>query len=241
SAPPRCRPGSAHPANGSTRAAARRASGRRSTAGSTRSSPCTSSATASSMPCSTRPLPAKPARGRRSAEPAGTVLSEMSQTTVRFPAEWEPQSAILVAWPNADTDWAERLGEVEDSYIALVAAITRFQPAIVCVADADVEAYARARLSSARVPMDQVRFVEVPYDDTWLRDSGPITLRDGDRFRLMDFRFTGWGGKFDANQDDQLVERLHELGIFSKSSRQPVDFALEGGAIETDGAGTLLT
>jgi len=165
----------------------------------------------------------------------------MTQAPARFPAEWEPQSAVLIAWPNADTDWAERLGEVEDTYIALVAAITRFQPAIVCVADADVEAYARARLSSARVPMDQVRFVEVPYDDTWLRDSGPITLRDGDRFRLMDFRFTGWGGKFDANQDDQLVERLHELGIFSKSSRQPVDFALEGGAIETDGAGTLLT
>lgn len=54
----------------------------------------------------------------------------------RFPAEWEPQSAILLAWPHADTDWAERLGEVEDSYVELVAAIARFQPAIVCVADA---------------------------------------------------------------------------------------------------------
>ena len=165
----------------------------------------------------------------------------MSEATARFPAEWEPQSAILVAWPNADTDWADRLGDVEDTYIAMVAAITRFQPVIVCVADADVEAYARARLASARVQMDRVRFVEVPYDDTWLRDSGPITLRDGDRFRLMDFRFTGWGGKFDASQDDRLVERLHDLGVFSNSSRQSIDFALEGGAIETDGAGTLLT
>ena len=165
----------------------------------------------------------------------------MTQATARFPAEWEPQSAILIAWPNADTDWADRLGDVEDTYIAMVAAITRFQPVIVCVADADVEAYARARLASARVQMDQVRFVEVPYDDTWLRDSGPITLRDGDGFRLMDFRFTGWGGKFDASQDDQLVERLHDLGVFSNSTRQSIDFALEGGAIETDGAGTLLT
>ena len=165
----------------------------------------------------------------------------MTEPSARFPAEWEPQSAILLAWPNADTDWADRLGEVEETYIALVAAITRFQPAIVCVADADVEAYARARLSSARVDMERVRFVEVPYDDTWLRDSGPISLREGDGFHLLDFRFTGWGGKFDASQDDRLVERLHEMGIFSKSSRQSVDFALEGGAIETDGAGTLLT
>ena len=159
----------------------------------------------------------------------------------RLPAEWESQSAVLIAWPNADTDWAERLGEVEETYIALVAAITRFQDAIVCVADEDVEAYARARLSSARVDMSKVRFIEAPYDDTWLRDSGPITLRDGDGFRLLDFRFTGWGGKFDASQDDLLVERLTDAGIFSKSSRQSIDFALEGGAIDTDGDGTLLT
>jgi len=159
----------------------------------------------------------------------------------RLPAEWESQSAVLIAWPNADTDWADRLGEVEETYIALVAAITRFQDAIVCVADEDVEAYARARLSSARVDMSKVRFIEAPYDDTWLRDSGPITLRDGDGFRLLDFRFTGWGGKFDASQDDLLVERLTDAGIFSKSSRQSIDFALEGGAIDTDGNGTLLT
>lgn len=165
----------------------------------------------------------------------------MNAHTSRFPAEWEPQSAVLIAWPNADTDWADRLGEVEETYIALVAAITRFQDAIVCVADDDVEAYARARLSSARIDMSRVRFIEAPYDDTWLRDSGPITLREGDGFRLLDFRFTGWGGKFDASQDDLLVERLSEAGIFTKSVRQPIDFALEGGAIDTDGEGTLLT
>jgi agmatine/peptidylarginine deiminase len=165
----------------------------------------------------------------------------MSDSRLRFPAEWEPQSAVLVAWPHAGTDWAERLGEVEETYIALVAAITRFQRALVCVADDDIEAYARARLASARVDMDRVEFLPVEYDDTWLRDSGPITLRDGDGFRLLDFRFTGWGGKFEASRDDRLVERLDEANTFLKSSRQPVDFALEGGAIETDGAGTLLT
>jgi agmatine/peptidylarginine deiminase len=165
----------------------------------------------------------------------------MSDSRLRFPSEWEPQSAILVAWPHAGTDWADRLAGVEETYIALVAAITRFQRALVCVADDDSEAYARARLASARVDMDRVEFLPVEYDDTWLRDSGPITLRDGDGFRLLDFRFTGWGGKFEASRDDRLVERLDEANTFLKSSRQPVDFALEGGAIETDGAGTLLT
>jgi len=165
----------------------------------------------------------------------------MSDPRLRFPAEWEPQSAILIAWPHAGTDWADRLGEVEDTYIALVAAITRFQRALVCVADEDVEAYARARLASARVDMSRVEFLPVEYDDTWLRDTGPISLREGDRFRLLDFRFTGWGGKFEAGRDDRLVERLDEINAFLKSYRQPIDFALEGGAIDTDGAGTLLT
>ncbi|WP_024890195.1 agmatine deiminase family protein [Luteimonas huabeiensis] len=159
----------------------------------------------------------------------------------RFPAEWEPQAAILLAWPHADTDWAERLGEVEETYIALVGAIARFRPVLLCVADDDVEAYARARLSSSRIDMAQVRFLTVPYDDTWLRDSGPITLREGDGFRLLDFRFTGWGGKFAAERDDALVSRLDEMGVFARSERIAIDFALEGGAIETDGAGTLLT
>ncbi len=160
---------------------------------------------------------------------------------LRFPAEWEPQSAILIAWPHAGTDWAERLGEVEETYIALVAAITRFQDVAICVADDDVESYARARLASNRVDMARVHFVTVPYDDTWLRDSGPITLGGGGRFRLLDFRFTGWGGKFEANQDDLLVERLAAQGLFGDSERSSIDFALEGGAIDTDGTGTLLT
>jgi agmatine/peptidylarginine deiminase len=166
----------------------------------------------------------------------------MSQPALRFPAEWEPQSAVLVAWPHAGTDWAERLDEVEGTYIALVSAIARFEPVLVCVADDDVEAYARARLSSARIDMARVSFICVPYDDTWLRDSGPITLRRADGgFRLLDFRFTGWGGKFDASQDDLLVENLEQAGIFIKSDLQAIDFALEGGAIDTDGDGTLLT
>ncbi|MBD7986510.1 agmatine deiminase family protein [Luteimonas sp. Sa2BVA3] len=165
----------------------------------------------------------------------------MTSQTLRFPAEWEPQSAILLAWPHAGTDWAERLGEVEETYIAHVAAITRFQPVLVCVADDDVEAYARARLASNRIDMARVGFITLPYDDTWLRDTGPISLTGAEGFELLDFRFTGWGGKFEASEDDRLVQRLHKAGIFRNSSVQSIDFALEGGAIETDGAGSLLT
>ena len=146
-------------------------------------------------------------------------------TTVRFPAEWEPQSAVLIAWPHPETDWGPRLVDVEETYIALVLAITGFQQAVICIADDDLQIYAEARLRSARVDMDRVRFVTVEYDDTWLRDSGPITLKAGREFLQLDFRFTGWGGKFEASRDDRLVEALSAQGVFANATREQIDFA----------------
>lgn len=160
---------------------------------------------------------------------------------LRFPAEWEPQSAVLLAWPHEGTDWADRLAQVEQTYVALVAAITRFQPALVCVAGAALRERATAQLASAGVDLARVQFFEVDYDDTWLRDSGPLTLREGEGFRLLDFHFTAWGGKFEAGRDDQIVGKLHEAGLFTHARHRRVDFALEGGGIETDGRGTLLS
>jgi len=161
--------------------------------------------------------------------------------TLRFPAEWERQDAVLVAWPHSGTDWAERLADVETTYAALGAAVTRRQTLVVVVADAALEAHAQDALRKAGAELARVVFTHAAYDDTWLRDSGPISLRDGDGFRLLDFRFTGWGGKFGAAQDDALVARLFEAGLFRHARHQRIDFALEGGAIETDGEGTLLT
>ncbi|MFN3842566.1 MAG: agmatine/peptidylarginine deiminase [Rehaibacterium terrae] len=160
---------------------------------------------------------------------------------LRFPAEWEPQSAILLAWPHEGTDWADRLDSVEKTYVALTAAIAAHQTAVVCVADEPLQRRARIALERGGVRLDRVRFVQASYDDTWLRDSGPITLVGPDGFRLLDFRFTGWGGKFEAARDDRLVEQLEAAGLFRNATRQRIDFALEGGGIETDGAGTLLT
>jgi agmatine/peptidylarginine deiminase len=161
--------------------------------------------------------------------------------SLRFPAEWERQSAVLIAWPHAGTDWADRLEAVEETYVVLVAAITRFEQALICVADETLEARVRELLARSPARLDRVRFQRLPYDDTWLRDSGPISLRAGDGFRLLDFHFTAWGGKFEAGQDDRIVERLSEHGVFAGAERMRLDFALEGGAIETDGDGTLMS
>ena len=162
-------------------------------------------------------------------------------TEWRWPAEWEAQDAILLAWPHADTDWVDNLADVQTSYVALIAAICRFQRALIIVPDADTESAVRLRLADADVDSAQLQFVHAPYDDTWLRDSGPVTLTANDRFLLNDFRFTGWGGKFDASLDDLLVGVLHAANTFRDADLQAWDFALEGGAIDGDGKGSVLT
>jgi len=166
----------------------------------------------------------------------------MIDNTLRLPAEWEPQAAVLIAWPHAGTDWAERLASVETTYAALAAAVTRFQPLIVVLADSALQQHVAKLLDQAGVDSGRLRFVILPYDDTWLRDSGPVTLKAADgEFQLTDFRFTGWGGKFGAEQDDALVAGLVGAGVFGRATHKRIDWALEGGGIESDGAGTVLT
>lgn len=165
----------------------------------------------------------------------------MNDSNLRLPAEWEPQAAVLIAWPHAGTDWAERLDAVESTYVALATAVTQFQSLIIVVADETLQTHVTSKLQNAGADLTRIRFVQLPYDDTWLRDSGPITLRDGSRFQLTDFRFTGWGGKFGAEQDDALIAGLVDAGVFGSAAHQRIDWALEGGGIESDGNGTILT
>jgi agmatine/peptidylarginine deiminase len=165
----------------------------------------------------------------------------MSEPTMRLPAEWEPQAAILVAWPHAGTDWSDRLESVELTYAALVAGITRFQAAIVLVANDGVRERAELQLAQFSAKSDRIRFITLAYDDTWLRDSGPITLSDGRDFTLNDFRFTGWGGKFEASLDDRIIAELIAQKLFVDARHRHIDWALEGGAVESDGQGTILT
>ena len=165
----------------------------------------------------------------------------MSKTPY-WPAEWAPQDGILIAWPHTGTDWADNLADVEDTYTRLLAAIARRQTAVVCVPDDALAQRVRTIAQAAGVAPQRLRLATLPYDDTWLRDSGPLTLIDADRHQLLDFRFTGWGGKFSASRDDEIVAHLVAQGLFRPGTgHQHLPFVLEGGAVETDGQGTVLS
>ena len=165
----------------------------------------------------------------------------------RFPAEWESQAAVVLAWPHAGTDWAPWLKEVEQSYVELARAILARAGLLLLVKNKALEARALRLIDrDDDRASSRLRTSLYDYDDTWLRDTGPITLSQelpsGKRaFRWLDFSFTGWGGKYGASKDDKIVKHLAGLAEFSAIEHLPIPFALEGGAIESDGAGTLLT
>ena len=161
-----------------------------------------------------------------------------TSTHTRLPAEWEPQAAILLAWPHAESDWLPMLAEITAVYIELTRTILNYQS--VLIATPEPESVAE-HLTQAGIDLNAVRIAHVPTNDTWARDFGPITiLRDG-KPTLLDFGFNGWGLKFSADKDNQATKRLHSAGCFDSSPLETVGLILEGGSIESDGAGTLLT
>lgn len=155
-----------------------------------------------------------------------------------MPAEWAAQAAVLIAWPPSGGDWEPYLERVEPAFRALAKAISRHARLLVVTDDA---AEALSQLAVAGVPAGGATIVQQPLDDTWTRDYGPITVLDGGRPLLLDFTFNGWGLKYPASQDNQATRRLHAAGHFATTPLRTIGLALEGGAIESDGAGTILT
>lgn len=159
----------------------------------------------------------------------------------QLPAEWTAQSGILLTWPHAHSDWAACLPEIENTYTALVRAISRREPLLIACYDADHRRHVRERLRGAGVHEESLRLHIAPSNDTWARDHGPISVLVDGRPRLLDFRFDGWGGKYAFALDDRLTRHLHEAGAFGDTPIESIDLVLEGGSIESDDAGTLLT
>jgi agmatine/peptidylarginine deiminase len=163
----------------------------------------------------------------------------MKQTfNIKLPAEWEPQNAILLTWPHAGTDWKDNLDEVVPCFVALAREILKRENLlIVCPAANEV------KQALGEVDYSRITFCEIPSNDTWARDHGPISIFVNEVPYILDFTFNGWGLKFPANQDNQITRRLYEKEAFSAEMvyQSMLHIVLEGGSIESDGEGTILT
>jgi len=165
----------------------------------------------------------------------------MSNHSIRFPAEWETQSGVLICWPHRNTDWVDLLDEVNTMYLSLAQTISRFEKLLILTANQTHIAEIKQLLSSASVDLSQIIFHSTQTNDTWTRDYGPITVQQNGQNRILDFVFNGWGNKFNATLDNAITEKLVKNNVLKTDLFESMDFVLEGGSIESDGKGTLLT
>ena len=157
-----------------------------------------------------------------------------------LPAEWTRQSGVQLTWPHEGTDWKPILQEVTDCYVHMALEIAERERLIIVTPEPErVELLLKERLPKRT--LSNVSLHRIPTDDTWARDHGFITLKTSTGCLLLDFQFNGWGRKFPAEQDNQISRRMMELGIFQGQYESHLDFVLEGGSIESDGRGTILT
>ena len=157
-----------------------------------------------------------------------------------LPPEWAVQSAIQLTWPHAGTDWLPYLDDICAVYVEMADIATRYEKLIVVTPEPEnVWRQLNTRLTKRQ--LENVTVHECLTNDTWARDHGFITLKDGDSARLLDFRFNGWGEKFPAKLDNAINRSLYANHVVKGEYVDMNDFVLEGGSIESDGKGTVFT
>ena len=154
----------------------------------------------------------------------------------RFLPEWHPQWGVLLAWPDPDTDWADHLSDAEQCYLDLLAALLDHEHVLLVCRNETLRNRIERLVAQRGIAADRLHLIIADYNDTWARDFGPLAVEQDGTVELLDYTFTGWGGKFDASRDNALNAAL-PWALPLKS--QPL--VLEGGAVDTDGQGHLLT
>jgi agmatine deiminase len=156
----------------------------------------------------------------------------LTEQTIAVLPEWAPQKAIWTAWPADPAEWNDDLETPRRDVAAMVRALAGTNTVRVLVNGAEAEASARAALG------DSAGILQAAYGDIWLRDTGPIFAHGPNGPVALRFKTNGWGGKFDLAGDDTVGD---EIALATGTPTKSFDYVLEGGAIEQDGEGTILT
>ena len=153
-----------------------------------------------------------------------------------LPAEWQRQAALLLGCPYHD--WQDKLQATESVFSAVITRATAAQKVILICQDEATKTKLQNRFSAVG---DNLKIYVCKSNDCWARDYAPITIYNEGNIQLLDFEFNGWGEKFPSNLDNKINQHLHQSNAFKDNLFTQVNFIMEGGSIDTDGQGTLLT
>jgi len=152
---------------------------------------------------------------------------------IRIPAEWEEQEALIVVFPPKQSDWVHSIEEIHKTYLEFITKIARFQKCLVVCED-------KKALANLLPTLQNIELIEMPTNDTWIRDFGGINIYKNHKRRTYDFIFNAWGNKFEASLDNSITKQLFEEG-YLEGKFKSFDFVLEGGSIDSNGNGVMLS
>ncbi len=155
----------------------------------------------------------------------------------RFPAEWEKQSAVLIAWPHKTGDFSNRLQAVEQSYNVIADTISQYQKLLIVCRDDEHQKHIQNLLDNS----NNVEFIQAVVNDIWVRDTVFLTVEKEAGLTHLNFKFNGWGEKYPHQNDNALNHKLLNCKPFKGARHSDIDFILEGGSVESDGVNTIMT
>lgn len=167
----------------------------------------------------------------------------MNTSNRRFPAEWEKQQGILLCFPHNGKDWPGKYEAVQWAFVEFIKKIATFEQVILVVADKNQQLKVTEMLETAHVELTKVSFVIHKTNRSWMRDSGPIIVKNGGKREALNFNFNGWAKYKNIQLDKHIPEKVSS---FLKIPLTQVIYKgkpviVEGGAIDSNGCGTLLT
>lgn len=159
----------------------------------------------------------------------------------QLPAEWSPQDGVMLTWPHRHSDWAPWLPQLDKLYSQIVKTVSSRETLLIVCYDGQHQTRIENMLRQQDIDLHRIRFYVIPSNDSWARDHGPLTVLQNNTPRLLDFGFNGWGGKYAAELDDRISQSLYSQHAFADIDIEAWPLILEGGSIDSDGQGSLLT
>jgi agmatine deiminase len=167
----------------------------------------------------------------------------MTVTNRRFPAEWEKQQGILLCFPHNGKDWPGKYEAIQWAFVEFIKKVATFETVFLVVANENQKTKVSQMLTDAQVNLSNVSFIIHKTNRSWMRDSGPIIVKNGSEREALNFNFNGWAKytnfQLDKNVPAKLADFLKIPVTQVMHKGKPV--IVEGGAIDTNGCGTLLT
>ena len=175
------------------------------------------------------------------------MIKQSNLSNFRMPAEWEKQESTLIAWPHNKNDWPGRFENIPDVFAQIISQISKVQKVKILIQHNLVKKNIHPLLRKYRAKLKNIIFITIKTDRVWTRDSGPIYVVNKNKKILLDWKFNAWAKYNNYNHDNAINKKLNKIKNLElikpkfKIQKKFKDIVLEGGSIDVNGKGTIIT